>query len=55
VFYSLLPSARRHELDPFVYLRDVLARIGSTPISQLDQFLPDRWRATTVGDTSPRH
>ena len=42
--YSIVASAKRHGLDPFVYLRDVLATIGSTPVSQLDQFLPDRWR-----------
>ncbi len=42
--YSLTASAKRHGLDPFVYLRDVLATIGSTPLSQLDQYLPDRWR-----------
>jgi transposase len=44
VLYSLVASAKRHGLDPFVYLRDVLATIGATPVSQLDQFLPDRWR-----------
>jgi len=42
--YSIFASAKRHGLDPFVYLRDVLARIGSTPMSQINQFLPDRWR-----------
>ena len=42
--YSIVASAKRHGLDPFVYLREVLATIGSTPMSQLDQFLPDRWR-----------
>lgn len=42
--YSLAASAKRLGMDPFVYLRDVLAAIGSTPVSQLDQFLPDRWR-----------
>lgn len=42
--YSLVASAKRHGLDPFVYLRDVLATIAVTPLSQLDQFLPDRWR-----------
>lgn len=55
ILYSFIASACRHELDPFVYLRDLLARVGSTPIRQLDQFLPDRWQATTVSDTSPRH
>ncbi len=44
ILYSLVASAKRHGLDPFVYLRDVLARIGATPISQLEPFLPDRWR-----------
>jgi transposase len=44
ILYSMVASAKRHGLDPFVYLREVLAVIGSTPISQLDQFLPDRWR-----------
>jgi hypothetical protein len=44
VLYSLVASAKRHGLDPFFYLRDVLAVIGATPICQLDQFLPDRWR-----------
>jgi len=44
ILYSLTATAKRHSLDPFVYLRDVLATIAATPISQLDQFLPDRWR-----------
>jgi transposase len=44
ILYSVIASAKRHGLDPFVYLRDVLATIGSMPTSQLDQFLPDRWR-----------
>ena len=42
---SLVASAKQHGLDPFVYLRDVLTRIAATPVSQLDQFLPDRWQA----------
>ena len=38
ILYSVTASARRHGLDPFIYLRDILANIGSTPLSQLDQF-----------------
>jgi len=26
------------------YLRDVLTRIAATPMSQLDQLLPDHWQ-----------
>jgi transposase len=45
VLASLVASSKRHSLDPFGYLRDVLTRIAATPVSQLDQFLPDRWKA----------
>ena len=45
MLYSLITSATRHGIDPFTYLRDVFARIGHTPMSELEQFLPDRWRA----------
>jgi transposase len=43
--WTLIASAERHGLDPQKYLRSVLAKIGSTPISELDQFLPDQWKA----------
>lgn len=48
ILYSLIASAIRHGLDPFVYLRDVLAAIGSTPTRELDKFLPDRWRRSQL-------
>jgi len=44
VFYSLIASAKRHGLDPFVYLRDVLARISDHPSNQLHALLPDHWK-----------
>lgn len=44
ILYSLTASAKRHGLDPWVYLRDVLATVANTPVSQLGQFLPDRWK-----------
>jgi hypothetical protein len=50
VLYSAVASAKRHRLDPFAYLRDVLATIGATPLSRLDQFLPDRWREQQLND-----
>jgi len=42
--YSLIASAERHNLDPQAYLTGVLVNIAQTPHTQLDQFLPDRWR-----------
>jgi hypothetical protein len=43
--WTLIASAERHGLDPQAYLRSVLAKVGSTPLSELDQFLPDQWKA----------
>ena len=46
--YSLIASAERHGLDPQAYLTSVLANIAQTPHTQLDQFLPDVWKAATT-------
>ena len=43
--YSLIASAKRNGLDPFAYLRDLLARIPTHPHRRIDQLLPDRWQA----------
>ena len=45
VLYTLIASALRHGLNPQKYLTSVLAKIGQTPMSELEQFLPDRWKA----------
>ena len=46
--FSLIATCQRHKAEPWAYLRDVLTRIAATPINQLDQFLPDRWQASTT-------
>jgi len=45
VVMSLVQSAKLNGLDPWAYLRDVLARIHSHPSQRLDELLPHRWRA----------
>ena len=44
VVMSLVQSAKLNGLDPWAYLRDVLARIHSHPSQRLDELLPHRWR-----------
>jgi len=52
--YTLLAGAERHGLNPQEYLTSVLAKIGQTPLSQLEQFLPDVWkRQAQAGPTAP--
>jgi len=43
--WSLIASGQRHAVDPQRYLTSVLANIGHTPAAELDQFLPDVWKA----------
>ena len=45
IHFSLIASCQRHEVNPLEYLKDVLDRIASTPISQLVELLPGRWKA----------
>jgi hypothetical protein len=50
VLASLVASCKRHNVDPVTYLKDVLTRIAETPVSQLDQFLPDQWKAAQAAN-----
>jgi transposase len=43
VLFSVVSSCQRHGHDPFVYLRDVLARLPEHPRDRLAELLPDRW------------
>jgi len=48
IHFSLIASCKRHGLDPFAYLRDVLTRLPALlPASNpetLFPLLPHRWR-----------
>ena len=41
---TIVASAHRHDLDVWVYLRDVLERLAKGE-SNLDELLPDVWKA----------
>ncbi len=41
--YSLTVGCWELEIDPFVYLSDVLKRLPSTPASKVDQLTPRGW------------
>jgi transposase len=44
ILYSLIQSAKRHGLDPFLYLRDLFLRIPTHPNKEIRQLLPDHWK-----------
>jgi hypothetical protein len=50
VLWSLIASAEAQGIDPQAYLRSVLAKIAQTLMSELEQFLPDRWKAEDAAE-----
>ena len=43
VLRTFVASCERVKIDPWAWFRDVLARIASHPVNQLDDLLPHRW------------
>jgi transposase len=44
ILASLTSTCRRHQIDPQLYLTQLLTNLPGTPISQLTQWLPDQWK-----------
>jgi IS66 C-terminal element len=40
---SLISTCRRHNVEPWSYLKDVIDRLMEDPSSDLDQLLPNNW------------
>jgi hypothetical protein len=45
VLYSFTATCKLLGIDTFAYLRDVLARLPTHPVEQLEELLPHRWQA----------
>jgi len=52
ILYSFTATCRRHDVDPFTYLRDVLTRLPTHSPEQLVALLPERWAAARPPNTS---
>ena len=44
VLYTILAGAKRHRIEPWVYVRDLLLRLHADD-PRLEEMLPDRWAA----------
>jgi len=44
IIYSILASARRHDLDTWQYLGDILHRLADLKPGELESLLPDAWQ-----------
>jgi transposase len=53
VISSLTSTCRRHEINPQRYLTQLLVNLPDTPVSQLDEWLPDEWKKRTPSQPPP--
>ncbi|MCY2926655.1 MAG: transposase, partial [Planctomycetota bacterium] len=47
IFFSLIATCERHDINPFDYLRDLLTRIAAHPHNRLAELLPGRWKTSS--------
>jgi transposase len=43
IIYTVIENCRRHSIDPFTYLRDVLARLPNMTNYQVPEVIPQAW------------
>lgn len=44
IIYSLVGTAKQHNVEPFAYLKDILSRIADHPYAKLATLLPPLWK-----------
>jgi transposase len=50
ILYTIIENCRRHGIDPFAYLRDVLTRLPSMTNWQLKEVTPEAWAKAQRGE-----
>lgn len=53
ILYSLLYTARLQDIDPYMYLVDILPRVESCPTEDLYSLTPRGWKLTRANSLSP--
>jgi len=48
LFYSLLETCKKHNVNQLDYFKDILERMPDTKTSQLRSLLPDQWKPQTI-------
>ncbi len=44
MLYSLMGTCKLHDINPFIWLRDVLQRINNHHINKIEELLPHNWK-----------
>lgn len=49
VLLTLVQTCKAHQIDPFAYLRDIIDRVNTHPMSRIDELTPRRWKELRQG------
>ncbi len=44
ILQTITSTCRLHNVDPYEYIKDVLIRIQTHPLSKIDELLPQNWK-----------
>ena len=44
IIYSLIETCRQNDVNPFLYLKDVLQKVSTHPNSRIEELLPAEWK-----------
>ena len=44
LLYSVTGTCKLHQINPFIYLKDVLTRIAMHPVNKISELLPHNWK-----------
>ena len=53
ILFSMTPLAKRHGVNIFRYIENVLEHMPSSPMSKLSDWLPTEWLNARIGRTPP--
>ena len=45
MLYSLMGTCKLHDINPFIYFKNVLERIALHPVNKVNELLPYNWKA----------
>jgi hypothetical protein len=52
ILYSLIESCKRLDVEPYAYLRDVINRVSTHPMSRIRELTPRGWKEARFDETN---
>jgi transposase len=52
ILFSIVATCKRHGVDPYAYLRDVIEKMPAWPKERVAELLPHRWKSATTAKAS---